>query len=180
MTQDCERARAWGSRRLGAPRVPKPLQAAPFKRPEPAPLHPAPEPPCPHVQGSEWLGALLAQHVGTSRNRYSVKLGPILSLARAFRAGALGFLQPDAQKHVSSQPRRFFQSVENAPDTLSENGSPLKAAPRPQPTNGASRGAEQVWGRGCISIPGSGAFSASPATMFGEANFSLSGVRGGI
>lgn len=180
MTQDCERARAWGSRRLGAPRVPKPLQAAPFKAPSLTPPHPAPERVRAHVQGSEWSGALVRELCSTSYNRYSVKLAPILSLARVVRTGALGFLQADAQKHVSSQPHRFFQSVENAPDTLSENGSPLKAAPRPQPTNGASRGAEQVWGRGCISIPGSGAFSASPATMFGEANFSLSGVSGGF
>ena len=174
---------ACGSCHLHAPARLKPPCAAPFNAPSLTPLDPCSDHARPPVQGAGWPRPLLAQQMGTSYNKYFVKLGLILSLARAFRAGPLGFLHPDPQKHVSSQPRRFSAVLENAPDTLSDSGSSRKAAPRPprsvRPGEAGAGVPGSGAGRGALSIPGSGAFFASATTVSSEGDFSLSGVSGG-
>lgn len=171
---------AWGSAPLRPTRTPEPLSRAPFKAPSLTPRSPSPEGSCAPVQGSERSGALLAQRTGTSRNRHYVKLAPVLGLVLRVRTGALAFLQPDPQKHVSSQPRGFLLVLENGSDRMTEPSQHSgKSAARPRTGTGANLKAERARGRGVISILGGGAFSRCLARVSSGGDFSLSGVSGG-
>lgn len=173
----CDVSPAGGSSRLSAPRTPEPPQRAPFNAPSLAPLAPAPDGPQAPSPGSGWSGALVPQHKPTSRNRYYVKLAWVRGLVLCVRTGALGFLQADPQKHVSSQPRQFSGSVENAPDTLSDSGSSQKQGQVGRRHTARSLQAREARRPACLSIPGSGAFFASPARVSSEGDFLLSGVE---
>lgn len=168
---------AWGSTPLRPTYAPQALQRAPFKAPAQTPLEPVPERYLGTVRGSERSGALLAQHMGTSRNRYYVKLALIWTGARAMFRGALAFVQRDLQEHVSSQPRQNSQNLEKCPDRLSDSGSGPKEPPAPQVVRWSEQQEPGTW---VIFIPEGGAFSACGRTFFSGGGFLLSGVGGGI
>lgn len=157
---------AWGSRWLGDPRAPDSPVQVPFKAPSRHPLDRAPDHARTPVPGSRSPGALLAQLSSTSYNKQYVKLAPVSSLIRAFRAGALALLQADLQMHVSSQPRRFFKVLENGSDRMTEPKGDSGSGPKEPPTPQVVRWSEQrdpgIW---VISIPGGGAFCACLATV---------------
>ena len=157
---------AWGCPHLGTLYGPEPVLSGPFKRPGAHPLDRAPDHARTPVPGSRSPGALLAQLSSTSYNKQYVKLAPVSSLIRAFRAGALALLQADLQMHVSSQPRRFFKVLENGSDRMTEPKGDSGSGPKEPPTPQVVRWSEQrdpgIW---VISIPGGGAFCACLATV---------------